>query len=150
MEYTCLKNVQKGFITTRKPEQVESELLVRFSGAPPNAHAIFENGNGDSLYRLLEDESCSVPAHYLVGEVKSTITVLDGKSNAKKCYCEPFFAERVGGVLLVYPNWLDIPMQIISVYEALNDVKNDVSILSNKCTTLDKKVDKVLDGVDFD
>ena len=150
MEYTCLKNLHKGFIVTRKPERIKKELIISFSGSPPNAHAIFENEKGESMYRLLKDESCSIPAYFLAGEIKVAVAVLDGKNDAEKCFCEPFFAEEMGEILIVYPNWLDIPMQVVSVYEALNGVKDDMKSLANECVTLNEKVDKVLDGVDFD
>lgn len=151
MEYTCLKKVRKGFVLTRKPEMVDKELIISFSGAPSGATAIFENADGNSLYRLLADKTCSVPADFLVnGEIKVTVTLLNGKADAEKFTCEPICVERKNGVILVYPNWLDLPMQIIEIYGELQGVKGGMEELFGKFDSLDKKVDKLLDGYDFD
>lgn len=151
MEYTCLKKVRKGFVLTRKPEMVDKELIITFSGAPSGATAIFENADSNSLYRLLADKTCSVPADFLVkGEIKVTVTLLNGKTDAEKFTCEPICVERKNGVILVYPNWLDLPMQIIEIYGELQGVKGGMEELFGKFDSLDKKVDKLLDGYDFD
>lgn len=151
MEYTCLKKVRKGFVLTRKPEMVDKELIISFSGAPSGATAIFENADGNSLYRLLADKTCSVPADFLVnGEIKVTVTLLNGKADAEKFTCEPICVERKNGVILVYPNWLDLPMQIIEIYGELQGVKGGMEELFGKFDSLDKKVDRLLDGYDFD
>ena len=151
MEYTCLKKVRKGFVLTRKPEMVDKELIISFLGAPSGATAIFENADGNSLYRLLADKTCSVPADFLVnGEIKVTVTLLNGKADAEKFICEPICVERKNGVILVYPNWLDLSMQIIEIYGELQGVKGGMEELFGKFDSLDKKVDKLLDGYDFD
>lgn len=150
MEYTCLNNIAKGFILTRKPEMVDKELIITFSGAPSGATAIFENADGNSLYRLLADRTCVVPADFLVGEIKVTVTMLNGKVDAEKITCEPICAERKNGVILVYPNWLDLPMQIIEIYGEIQGVKDGMSELLGKYDSLYKKVEKLLDGYDFD
>ena len=150
MQYTCLKKCAKAFIITRNPEVVEDELIISFSGAPPGATAIFENSNGNSIYRLLSDDACSIPADFLVGEIKVTVTILNGKVDAEKITCEPICAERKNGVILVYPNWLDLPMQIIEIYGEIQGVKDGMSELLGKYDSLDKKVEKLLDGYDFD
>ena len=151
MEYTCLKKVRKGFVLTRKPEMIDKELIISFSGISPGMTAIFENAEGNSLYRLLADKTCSAPADFLVnGEIKVTVTLLNGKADAEKFTCEPICAERKNGVILVYPNWLDLPMQIIEIYGELQGVKSGMEELFGKFDSLDKKVDKLLDGYDFD
>lgn len=150
MEYTCLNKVGKGFVLTRKPEMVDKELVFTFSGTPQGATAIFENADGNSLYRLLADRTCVVPADFLVGEIKVTVTMLNGKVDAEKITCEPICAERKNGVILVYPNWLDLPMQIIEIYGELQGVKDGMGELLGKHDSLDKKVEKLLDGYDFD
>lgn len=150
MEYTCLKKIRKGFVLTRKPEIVDKELITTFSGAPPGATAIFENAEGNSLYRLLADRTCVVPADFLVGEIKVTVTMLNGKVDAEKIICEPICVERKNGIVLVYPNWLDLPMQIIEIYGEIQGVKDGMSELLGKYDTLDKKVEKLLEGYDFD
>lgn len=151
MQYICLKNIGKGFVLTRKPEMIGQDLAVSFSGALTDATAIFENADGNSLYRLLADRTCVVPADFLVnGEIKVTVTLLNGKADAEKFICEPICVERKNGVILVYPNWLDLPMQIIEIYGELQGVKGGMEELFGKFDSLDKKVDKLLDGYDFD
>ncbi|MBQ8308942.1 MAG: hypothetical protein IJX96_03815 [Clostridia bacterium] len=150
IEYTCLKNIRKSFILTRKPESVEKELIFSFWGAPSGATAIFENAKGDSLYRLLFDETCVIPVEFLIGEIKVTLAVFHGKADAEKYNCEPICTECVNGGLLVYPNWLDLPMQIIEIYGAIQAVKDDIDKLSGKYEELGGKVERLLDGYDFD
>ena len=79
MEYKLIKDCGKGFMLTREPETVSDELIVSFTGAPDDATAIFENSDGNSLYRLLKDETCAIPAAFLKGCVKVTVAVLKGK-----------------------------------------------------------------------
>ena len=150
MEYTCLKKVHKGFILTRKPEFVGKELVISFSGSPAGATAIFENGKGDYLYRLLVDKTCAVPQDFLVGEIKVTVTILDGSKDTGKYRCEPFCAERKEHLLLVYPNWLDIPTQIVELFGFINDLQCGMDKLSGKTEEIEKKVEKMLAGYDFD
>ena len=153
MKYSCLKRLGEngvGFIFTRQPEFLGKELKVSFSGIPPDSTAIFENSNGDFIYRFLLDNTCVVPTDFLVGEIKVTVTILNGKVDAEKFICEPFCVERKNGIILVYPNWLDLPMQIIGIYGVLQEVKDDIDRLHGKYDSLDKKVEKLLDGYDFD
>ena len=150
MQYNCVSRFHKGFIVTRAPEFINNELIVIFNDAPTGATAIFENGNGDSIYRLLADKTCSIPADFLIGEINVTVTLLNGKADAEKYTCEPICVERKNGVILVYPNWLDLPMQIIEIYGELQGVKSDMGEMLVKYDSLDKKVEKLLDGYDFD
>lgn len=150
MEYRLFQNQGRGFILTRNVEIVEKELIITFSGAPPNATAIFENGNSDSLYRLIEDGACSVPADFLIGGVKLTVTALNGRNSAPKFFCEEIFTERKNGVLIVCPNGLDIPLQIIEIFSQMQDIRGEMSALNERQDELGKKLDKLLDGYDFD
>ena len=150
MEYTCLKKIGKGFIITRKPEILNDGLIISFKNAPTSATIILRNQKGNSLYRSLIDSSCEIPLDFLKGEISVLLTVLNGKSNTEKYICEPFFVEEKNGVIMVYPNWLDLPMQIIDIYGELQSVKGGMEELFGKFDSLDKKVDKLLDGYDFD
>ncbi len=150
MEYRLLDTTKRGFMLTRKPEIVEGELVISFSAAPPSATAIFENGNGNSLYRLIEDGACSVPADFLTGTVKLTVTALNGRNSAPKFVCEEIFTERKNGVLIVCPNGLDIPLQIIEIFSQMQDIREEMSALNERQDELGKKLDKLLDGYDFD
>jgi hypothetical protein len=126
MRYNCINRFHKGFIVTRAPEFIDDELIVTFNDAPTGATAIFENEEGDSLYRLLSDNLCCIPTGFLVGEIKVTVAVLDGKESSPRYTCESFMTERKGNLLFVYPNWLDIPMQIVEMYSFVQDVANNL------------------------
>ena len=150
MEYICLKKVGKGFLSTRKPEIVDKELIISFFGAPTDVTVIFENANGNSLYRTLTDNTCALPIDFLVGEIRVVITLLNGKSKKLKIVCESICAEQKNGTTFVYPNGLDLPMQIIEIYSELQKMKCDMEEMHVKHNTLDAKVGKLLDGYDFD
>lgn len=64
MEYKLLDD-NTGIILTRNPEKVSKNLFITFTGAPADATVIFENREGDSLYRKLEDNMCAVPTRFL-------------------------------------------------------------------------------------
>ena len=153
MQYTCVnarESVGKGFVVTRTPQIIDGDLPVSFLAISPGYTAIFEDSSGRALYRTLVDNACVIPENFLAGEIKVTLAILDGESDSKKYVCEPFYVERKNGVVLVYPNWLDLPMQIIELYSELQGVKDDMGELSGRYSDLDEKVDKLLDGYDFD
>ena len=150
VKYTCLKNLQKGFVLTRKPEIVNKELGFGFLGAPLGATAIFENGEGNVLYRVISNKGCTLPLDFLVGEIKITVTLLDGRTNPERITCEPIYAEREKNGVLVYPNWLDLPMQIIEIYRELENTKENITEVVDAQRNTNKRVEKLLDGYDFD
>ena len=149
MEYKLIENVKKGFILTREPEQVDDELIITFTGAPNGATAIFENESGNSLYRQLKDETCSIPKDFMKGSVAVTIAVLNGQSNAPKYKCESIFSKVVGGVLVVCPNGVDIPQEIISVYACMQDLNKHQNTLERSISELNEKLARLLDGWDI-
>lgn len=135
---------------TRNAEIVDKELAFSFSGAPPNSTAIFENGNGNSLYRPIEDGVCIVPADFLTGTVKLTVTELNSRNSAKKFACEEIFTEHKNGALIVYPSGLDIPVQIIEICTQMQEFYEYTQELSKIQDKLGEKLDKLLEGYDFD
>lgn len=148
MEYKLIDSAKKGFILTRKPEIVDGELIITFTGAPVNATAIFENGDGNSLYRQLSDKTCSIPADFIKGGVKVTVAVLDGKANAPKYICEEIFSDFVGGGVVVCPNGVDIPQEIVGIYASLQIVDEKFEELFKARTELNEKLEKLLEGYD--
>lgn len=149
MEYKLIENVKKGFILTREPEQVDDELIITFTGAPSGATAIFENENGNSLYRLLKDETCAIPKEFIKGSVTATVAVLNGQANAPKYRCETIYSKSVGGVLVVCPNGLDVPQEIISVYACMQDLNDKHATLTKAMDDLNEKLARLLDGWDI-
>ena len=150
MEYKLIKSAGKGFILTRQPETVENELFISFTGAPKDATAIFENKNGNSLYRLLEDGLCSVPADFLDGVIHVTVVQLNGAINAEKYHCESIYTTRKQGVLFVIPNGIDIPLQIVEILEQLQEIKQGLTSLDGKYKKQSLRLDKLIEGHDFD
>ena len=110
MEYKILDN-GTAVVLTRQPELVYDELYVDFSGAPSGATAIFECG-GDSLYRLLNGVTCSVPADKLNGVVKVTVALLEGSARPRRWACEELLAEKQkSGGTLISPNDMNMPQK---------------------------------------
>lgn len=151
MEYKLIKDCGKGFILTREPETVADEFIVSFTGAPENATAVFENGEGNSLYRLLKDETCAIPADFLKGCVKVTVAVLNGKEKAPKFTCERIYTKSVpdGGVI-VCPDGLDTAKEIIAIHGEIQEIKGVCDLLNKSVAALDEKLVKLLDGYDFE
>lgn len=149
MEYKLIENIKKGFIVTREPEQVDDELIITFTGAPSGATAIFENESGNSLYRQLYDATCSIPKEFIKGSVRVTIAALNGQSNAPKYRCETIYSKTVNGVLIVCPNGLDIPQEIISVYACMQDLNNKQTTLTKAIDEVNEKLARLLDGWDI-
>lgn len=149
MEYKLIENIKKGFILTREPDEVGDELIITFTGAPNGATAIFENESGNSLYRLLKDETCSIPKEFIKGSVTATVAVLNGQADAPKYRCEAIYSKSVGGVLVVCPGGLDIPQEIISVYACMQDLNNKQITLTKAIDELNEKLARLLDGWDI-
>lgn len=151
MEYKLIEDCRKGFILTREPETVTGELLISFTGAPANATAVFENAEGNSLYRLLKDETCSIPADFLKGCVKVTVAVLNGKEKAPKYACEGIYTKPVPPVgVVVCPNGIDTAKEIIAAHGEIQEIKNLITGLGKSLDTLNEKLVKLLDGYDFE
>lgn len=150
MEYGLFNSAKKGFILTRTPELISDDLIISFTGAPNDATAIFENEAGNSAYRQLNDGMCALPVDFLVGNVKVVVATLNGKADAPKYKCESIYTKRVSEGVLICPNGIDIPMQIIELFGEIQKIKNEMVTSSRKHDDLNKKVDKLLDGYDFD
>ncbi|MCM1455570.1 MAG: hypothetical protein NC037_03475 [Bacteroides sp.] len=147
MEYRLLDS-GKGVMLTRQPELVSGDLYITFTGAPAGATAIFENGNGDSVYRLLSDGSCGVPASFLAGNVRVVVTLLDGTANAPKWACEGIKTTATNGGVLVCPNDGDIPRQIAEMAVEMQGIRTDIKTLFDKYSGLETILNKLLEGYD--
>ncbi len=148
MEYKLLDN-GKGFILTRQPEIVQRHLFITFSGAPENATAIFEKADGDSLYRQLQDNTCGLPAHFLDGNIKVSVTVLDGSKNAPQWRCEEIKALKQTNGVLVCPNDMNIPAQMVEIQLEQQTIKEELVKLTDNYSELNKKLEKLLEGYDI-
>ena len=148
MEYKLLDN-KKGLLLTRQPEIIQQHLLITFSGAPENATAIFENGNGDSLYRLLQDNTCSLPARFLEGDIKVSITILDTSHKPPIWRCEEIKTQKQNTGVLVSPNDMNLPQQMIEIQLEQQKITDTIGILTGQLLEFDKKLKKLLDGYDI-
>ncbi len=154
MEYKLLDS-KKGFILTREPEIIDKNLYITFTGAPENATVIFESKiKGDTLYRELQDGMCCVPARFLCSiledVIKVTVVVLDGKSN-EKWQCEEIKTGKniSNNTIIVKPNDMNIPLQIVEVLLEQQKIKDDMKQLTDNFSELNQKLDKLLEGYDI-
>ncbi len=148
MEYKLLDN-GKGLLLTRQPEIVQQHLIITFSGAPENATAIFENGKGDSLYRLLQDNTCSLPARFLEGDIKVSITILDTSQKPPVWHCEEIKTKKQSAGVLVGPNDMNLPQQVIEIQLEQQEIKNTIGGLIRQLSEFDEKLKKLLEGYDI-
>lgn len=148
MEYKILDN-GTAVVLTRQPELVYDELYIDFSGAPSGATAIFEVG-GDSLYRLLHGETCSVPADKLNGVVKVTVALLDGSARPRKWACEELLAEKQkSGGTLVSPNDMNLPQRFIELKMENEAIRQTNERIETRLKELEDKLERLLEGYDL-
>lgn len=151
MEYKILRDFKKGILLTRQPEIVSDELIITFSDAPDDAVAIFESyATGDSIYRTLQDKTCSVPMGFLKGEISVHVTVMDGKTAAPVFVCEELKAEPVqGSGVLILPNDSNLTKIVAEIQLDMQEIKNELKTVTEKYSELDKKLVKLLEGYDI-
>ena len=148
MEYKLLKN-NRGVILTRQPELINDELIITFTGAPNKATAIFDNGDSGSIYRLLKDSSCAVPAAFLTGETRVTVALLDGAADAPKWACEGIKGTKTKDGIFVCPDDMDVPSKIADVLIAQDEITDKISELMKMYSGLESKLNKLLEGYDI-
>jgi len=150
MEYKILKDFKKGILLTRGAEIVQGELLVTFSDAPEDAVAIFENKKtGNALYRTLEDNTCSVPETFLRGEIGVSVTVMDGKTTSPVYVCTEIKAELIEGAVFVTPNDEDLARALGEVLTEMQTMKDELKKANDKCSELEIKLNKLIEGYDI-
>lgn len=151
MEYKLIQDCLKGYVLTREPETVTDELIISFTGAPADATAVFENGEGNSLYRLLKDDTCAIPVAFLKGCVRVTVAMLNGKDNAPKYDCEGIYTAPIPPVgVIVCPDGLDMALELISARAEIQTLRERIDALCARADTTDERITKMLDGYDFD
>lgn len=151
MEYKILRDFKKGILLTRQPEIVSDELIITFSDAPDDAVAIFESyATGDSIYRTLQDKTCSVPVEFLKGEINVAITVMNGKTSMPVFVCEELKTEPVAGSgVLVAPNDGDLPKIVAEIQLDMQKIKTELQTVAEKYSELEEKIAKLLEGYDI-
>lgn len=150
LQYQLFKPRKKGFILTRSPFILEKngELYVEFINAPANGTAIFEDEQKRTLYRHLKDGACIIPATFLTGTISVCVTVFD--VNSYTYYCEAIYAKDFDSKIIVCPNGVDVPMELADLHAQLQEVFEENKTLKKQLQELNTKLDKILDGYDFD
>lgn len=147
-KYKILDN-GTAVVLTRQPELVYDDLYVDFSGAPSGATAIFESGS-DAMYRLLSDETCSVPVDKLNGVVKVTVALLDGSARPRKWACEELLAEKQkNGGTLISPNDMNLPQRFVELKLENETIRQSQKRLEGRVKELEDKLEKLLEGYDL-
>lgn len=147
-KYKILDN-GTAVVLTRQPELVYDDLYVDFSGAPSGATAIFEVG-GDTMYRLLSDETCSVPVDKLNGVVKVTVALLDGSARPRKWACEELLAEKQKNCgTLISPNDMNLPQRFVELKLENETIRQSQKRLEGRVKELEDKLEKLLEGYDL-
>lgn len=148
MEYKILKNYKSGILLTRQCEVVQEELIITFADAPENATAIFDNGN-DSLYRLLQNNTCKIPVSFLSGSVSVSVAVLDGKTSSPAYVCEKIKATKIcDNKVAVSPDDGNLPEKICKMQVDMQEIVDRLSELTAKQTELEAKIEKIIEGYD--
>lgn len=153
MEYKLLDD-NTGIILTRNPEKVSKNLFITFTGAPADATVIFENREGDSLYRKLEDNMCAVPTRFLCpileDAIKVTVCILDGVSK-DRWKCEEIKTGLLVSTneVLVQPNDMNIPQQMIDLKLELQEMKTKQKEQQEEISELNNKLNRLLEGYDI-
>ena len=146
--YRILDNAT-AVIITRQPVALYEELRVTFAGAPEGATAILESG-GDSFYRVLDEESCSVPVDKLNGVVKVTVALLDGSTRSRKWVCEELLAEKLkDGGTLVFPNDMNLPQRFIELKLENESIRQTNERIEARLGELENRLERLLEGYDL-
>lgn len=149
MEYKLLCD-KTGVILTRQPELVTDKLFITFTGAPEGATAVFERDDGNSMYRLIEGEICSLDAVFLRGTIKCTVAMLNGSVKAQKWLCEGIKTVRIKDVgVIVSPDDVNLQNKLVKIQIEKAALQNTVDKHEERISELEKKLTKLLEGYDI-
>ena len=149
MEYKLLCD-KTGVILTRQPELVTDKLFITFTGAPEGATAVFERDDGNSMYRLIEGEICSLDASFLRGTIKCTVAMLNGSVKAQKWLCEGIKTVRIKDVgVIVSPDDVNLQNKLVKIQIEKAALQNTVDKHEERISELEKKLTKLLEGYDI-
>lgn len=147
-EYRVLNN-GTAVLLTRQPSLENGEIYVAFTGAPSGATAIFEF-NGNSIYRLLDDGTCTIPADKLKGPVVVTLAILDGSSRPEKWICEELVADVwENGAVLISPNDANLPQRVTELALENEELRALLGKLAGEIQSLKDKLESLYEGYDL-
>lgn len=147
-EYRVLNN-GTAVLLTRQPSLENGEICVTFTGAPSDATAIFEF-NGNSIYRLLDEGTCTIPADKLKGPVVVTLAVLDGSSRPEKWICEELMADPwEDGLVLIGPNDAKLPQRFMELKLENEEIRILNENLEERIKALEDKLESLYEGYDL-
>lgn len=139
---------KSGVILTRQPELVREEAVFKFIGAPEGATAIFES-NGENLYRPLNEGSCVVYVGKLKGEVRISVSVLEGQADACLWSCEGLKVEPVKHSKLIMPNDMNLPERYIELKLENEEIRISQVRLEQRMAELEEKLENIMEGYDL-
>lgn len=141
----------KGIILTRSPETTKDDIYITFQEAPSGAVAVFSTAAGLTYYRKISlDGECVIAARLLVGNTNLSVTVPDDGAGERKWICEGIRIEELGnGVCAVFPNDMDLPQKVNELFLENEQLRNNVSRLTDKLSELKKRIDSLLEGYDI-
>lgn len=149
MEYKLLCD-KTGVILTRQPELVTDKLFITFTGAPEGATAVFERDDGNSMYRLIEGEICSLDAAFLRGTIKCAVAMLNGSVKTQKWLCEGIKTVRIKDVgVIVSPDDVNLQNKLVKIQIEKAALQNTVDKHEERISELEKKLTKLLEGYDI-
>ena len=156
LHYTIYPSTQTGLVQTREPNIVQIQDTLEFIFEPalpettPETTAIFENADGNTLYRQLAQTACTIPASFLNGTLKICLADMHGNKMPTKLNCEPLTTKRTPQGILVYPSDADLPKQIAALHNEVQKVSTTLETLTKQYKKTEQAVETMLNGYDFD
>lgn len=128
--YNLFKN-KKGIIIERTPKRFTEDVVVSFIGAGDNLTLILEDSKKNTCYRKIEKGKAIIPFAFLDGKTSVIVADLDN-SLSKKYKCEGLICKRENNSVWIMPEGLDLPLEIVRAQEQIEELRNEVKILSEK------------------
>ena len=150
VEYQLFEHEKKGIILKRATvsHDKEKDLIVRFMNAPPGGMAIFETSDERTVYRRIKNCECCVPRSFLNGVISVTYVVFSG--NTVKYQCENIYALDAGEKVVICPGGVNLETEVINLNLKIDILSKNYNELNGQLEKLNKKLEKILDGYDFD
>lgn len=136
MTYNFLLTLNKCYVATRMPEEIEKNLIIFFSGVKDGLTAIFKNSKGITYYKDLKDARCELPKSFLDGEISVMLT--DFKDEI--IGCEALSVIHCGENILVFPFGYDLEKEINKIYTLIDVDRQRQEELLKRLSTVEAKL----------
>lgn len=147
IRYKLLDN-GTGVLLTRQSQPYRLPSVICFDGAPVGATAVFYDGGSHTFYRKLAAGVCEVPAG-LVGTVRISVIVPDGKKDSARWLCEEFILKDEDGVLLFLPNDERLPEFVAAVRVELEALRAELRDAVCEMQKVKEQYEALLEGYDI-